>query len=78
MICKCKLYHSVLTQKSTQILSIFHSHVSIPVTREGMGFQIRSANPCVVHAVTKGGMAMNAGLVRGQAILKVNLRFIWN
>nr|XP_039271145.1 phosphatidylinositol 3,4,5-trisphosphate-dependent Rac exchanger 2 protein-like isoform X2 [Styela clava] len=46
--------------------------VSIPVTREGMGFQIRSANPCVVHAVTKGGMAMNAGLVRGQSILKVN------
>lgn len=37
-----------------------------------MGFQIRSANPSVVHAVTKGGMAMNAGLVRGQAILKVS------
>ena len=43
-----------------------------------MGFQIRSANPCVVHAVTKGGMAMNAGLVRGQALLKVNGKNVMN
>nr|CAB3265148.1 phosphatidylinositol 3,4,5-trisphosphate-dependent Rac exchanger 1 protein [Phallusia mammillata] len=46
--------------------------VAIPVTREGMGFQIRGSNPCVVHAVARGGMAMNAGLVKGHAILKVN------
>ena len=38
-----------------------------------MGFQIRGANPCVVHAVAKGGMAMNHGLVKGHAIMKVSL-----
>uniref|UniRef100_H2Y5P3 Uncharacterized protein n=1 Tax=Ciona savignyi TaxID=51511 RepID=H2Y5P3_CIOSA len=48
--------------------------VGIPVTKEGMGFQIRGSNPCVVHAVNKGGMAMNCGLVKGHAIMKVNGR----
>ena len=42
------------------------------MTKDGMGFQIRGSNPCVVHAVAMGGMAMNAGLVKGHAILKVS------
>ena len=62
MIC-IKLHSNVLFQ--------FFRNVSIPVTKEGMGFQIRGSNPCVVHAVAKGGMAMNHGLVKGHAILKV-------
>jgi len=46
--------------------------VSIPITREGMGFQIRASKPCIVHSVTHSGMAMNSGLVKGHAILTVN------
>ncbi|CAK8691769.1 unnamed protein product [Clavelina lepadiformis] len=46
--------------------------IGVPVTKEGMGFQIRGSNPCVVHAVARGGMAMNHGLVKGHAIMKVN------
>ena len=47
--------------------------VSIPITREGMGFQIRASKPCIVHSVTHSGMAMNSGLVKGHAILTVRL-----
>jgi len=50
--------------------------IAIPVTKEGMGFQIRGSNPCVVHSVTLGGMAMISGLVKGHALLKVNGKFV--